>query len=197
MDFYGGWKGSWGDWGVDVGGIYYYYPGTNARTANGTAFVNPRDPTKIHTGKVDNGELYVAGSWKTISLKYSHAVTDYFSLPDTKGSNYWDLSGTWDLGSGWGLVGHIGKLRLKNWQAGTDASDGDYIDYKIGGTYDLKGWVFGLSYIDTNAKGNCNITNPGFYCFPDQVPNAGLGSGTAKFKDAGRGIFVFSVAKTF
>jgi uncharacterized protein (TIGR02001 family) len=198
MDFYGGWKGSWGDWGVDVGGIYYYYPGTNARTANGTAFVNPRDPTKIHTGKVDNGELYVAGSWKTISLKYSHAVTDYFSLPDTKGSNYWDLSGTWDLGSGWGLVGHIGKLRLKNWQAGTDASDGDYIDYKIGGTYDLKGWVFGLSYIDTSSsKGSCNIANPGFYCFPDQVPNAGIGSGTAEFKNAARGIFVLSVAKTF
>ena len=45
MDFYGGWKGSWGDWGVDVGGIYYYYPGTDASTANGTAFVNPRNPT--------------------------------------------------------------------------------------------------------------------------------------------------------
>ena len=27
MDFYGGWKGSWGDWGLNVGGIYYYYPG--------------------------------------------------------------------------------------------------------------------------------------------------------------------------
>ena len=70
MDFYGGWKGSWGDWGLDVGGIYYYYPGTDASTANGTAFVNPRNPTKIHTGKVDNKELYIAGSWKTVSLKY-------------------------------------------------------------------------------------------------------------------------------
>jgi len=198
MDFYGGWKHSWGDWGIDVGGIYYYYPGTNARTANGTAFVNPRDPSKIHTGKVDNGELYVAGSWKTISLKYSHAVTDYFSLPDTKGSNYWDLSGTYDFGGGWGIVGHIGRLRLKNWHAGTDASDGDYVDYKIGGTYDLNGWVFGLSYIDTSSsKGSCNIANPGFYCFPNQVPNGGIGSGTAEFKNAARGIVVFSVAKTF
>ena len=61
----------------------------------------------------------------------------------------------------------------------------------------MSGWVFALSYIDSNAKGNCNITNPGFYCFPNQVPNAGLGSGTAEFKDAGRGIFVLSVSKTF
>ena len=27
MDFYGGWKGSFGDFGVDVGTIYYAYPG--------------------------------------------------------------------------------------------------------------------------------------------------------------------------
>ena len=197
MDFYGGWKGSWGDWGLDVGAIYYYYPNTNANLTAGTAFVSPRDPTKIHTGKIDNKELYIGGSWKTISLKYSHAIDDYFSLPGTKGSNYWDLSGTYDLGGGWGLVGHVGRFKLKNWSIGTDASDGDYTDFKIGVTKDLSGWLFALSYIDTNAKGNCNIANPGFYCFPDQVPNAGLGSGTAKFKDAGRGILVLSVSKTF
>ena len=197
MDFYGGWKGSWGDWGVDVGGIYYYYPGTDASTANGTAFVNPRDPSKVHTGKVSNTELYIGGSWKTISLKYSHAVDDYFSLPDTKGSHYWDLSGSWDLGGGFGIVGHVGWFKLKNWSIGTDATDGDYTDYKIGVTYDLKGWLLGLSYIGSDAKGSCNITGPGFYCFANQVPNAGIGSGTADFKDAGRGIFVFSVSKTF
>jgi uncharacterized protein (TIGR02001 family) len=28
MDFYGGWKKTWGDWGLDVGALYYYYPGT-------------------------------------------------------------------------------------------------------------------------------------------------------------------------
>jgi uncharacterized protein (TIGR02001 family) len=196
MDFYGGWKGAWGDWGLDVGAIYYYYPGTDASLAAGTAFVNPRTG-ETHTGKVDNKEVYLGGSWKTISLKYSHAIDDYFSLPGTKGSNYWDLSGTWDLGGGWGIVGHIGRLKLKGWHAGTDATDGDYTDYKVGITKDLAGWLFALSYIDSNAKGSCSITNPGFYCFPNQVPNAGIGSGTAEFKDAGRGIAVLSVTKTF
>src|SRR6185436_477134 len=30
MDFYGGFKKSWGDLGMDIGFIYYYYPGSNA-----------------------------------------------------------------------------------------------------------------------------------------------------------------------
>src|SRR5215510_13079620 len=30
MDFYGGWKKAFGDFGLDVGFIYYYYPGTDS-----------------------------------------------------------------------------------------------------------------------------------------------------------------------
>jgi uncharacterized protein (TIGR02001 family) len=192
MDFYGGWKKAWGDWGLDVGAIYYYYPGTDANAANGTAFVNPRNG-QTHTGRVSNTELYLGGSWKWISLKYSHALSDYFSLPDTKGSHYWDLSANYDLGGGWGLVGHVGNFKLKGWSTGTDATNGNYTDWKVGVTKDISGWVFGAAYIDTTAKGSCNIANPGFYCFANQLP-AGAGS---KFKDAGRGIVVLSVSKTF
>ena len=32
MDFYGGYKASVGDFGVDVGGILYYYPGSDGET---------------------------------------------------------------------------------------------------------------------------------------------------------------------
>jgi uncharacterized protein (TIGR02001 family) len=194
MDFYGGWKKSFGDFGLDLGGIYYYYPGTDANPGSGTGpLVNPKDPTKTHTGRIDNGELYVGGSWKWFTLKYSHAVTDYFSLPDTKNSYYIDLAGTYDLGDGWGLVGHIGYLKLKNWSVGTDLTDGDYTDWKLGVTKDISGWVFAASYIDTNAKGSCDSTNPGFYCFANQLPP---GTG-AKFKDAGRSTIVVSVTKSF
>ncbi len=59
------------------------------------------------------------------------------------------------------------------------------------------GWVLGAAYIDTNAKGSCNAANPGFYCLANQVPNTGIGTGTAKFKDAGKGVVVLSVSKTF
>jgi uncharacterized protein (TIGR02001 family) len=195
MDFYGGWKKTWGDWGLDVGAIYYFYPGTDANAALGTAFVNPRDPTRIHTGRVSNTELYIGGSWKWISLKYFHAIGDYFSLPGTKGSNYWDLSATYDLGGGWNIVGHVGAFKLKGWDAGTDASKGSYTDWKLGVTKDLGGWILGAAYVDTNGKGSCNAANPGFYCFPNQVPNAGFGS--TGFKDASKATVVLSVSKTF
>jgi uncharacterized protein (TIGR02001 family) len=198
MDFYGGWKKTWGDWGLDVGAIYYYYPGTDANATTGTQFTNPRNAANVHTGKVSNTELYIGGSWKWISLKYFYATSDYFSLPGTKGTDYIDLSANYDLGSGWNLIGHVGSLRLKGWHNSTDLTDGDYTDWKIGVTKDLSGWVIGASYIDTNAKGSCNAANPGFYCFGNQLPNGGPAAPAgAKFKDAGNGTLVLSVTKSF
>ena len=161
MDFYGGWKKSFGDWGVDVGLIYYAYPGS--------------------TPKVDNTEIYLGGSWKTLSLKYFHAIDDYFSVPDTKNSNYLDLSYTYDFGKGFGLVAHYGIFKFKH------VTDGDYNDWKLGVTYDLSGWVLGAAYVDTDAKGDCNV--PQLYCLSN-------GNGT-KTKDAGRATVVLSVMKTF
>ena len=193
MDLYGGWKKSWDDWGLDVGFIYYYYPGTNANTASGTTIVNPRNPAKTFNGVVDNKEIYVGGSWKWLSAKYYYSVDDYFSQPGTKGSNYLDVSGTYDLGSGWGVVGHVGSFRLKGWSAGTDATKANYTDWKLGVTKDIGGWVFGASYIDTNGKGSCNAANPGYYCFANSLP-AGAG---AKFKDASKSVVVLSVSKSF
>jgi uncharacterized protein (TIGR02001 family) len=208
MDFYGGWKKTWDDWGLDLGGIYYYYPGTNSVPNTTYGVLNNRNsfngrPLEQHSGKVDNGELYIAGSWKWISLKYSHAMTDYFSVPKSKGSSYWDLTANYDLGDGWGINGHVGHLNFKN------EINGDYTDWKLGVTKDLggwvkelNGWVVGASYIDTNAKGNCSTaatatTNSGLqpYCFGNGNTNV-LG-GADKTKNAGRGIAVVSISKTF
>jgi len=192
MDFYGGWKHSWGDFGLDLGLIYYYYPGTDASAINGTTFTNPRDPTKMHNGRVSNTEIYIGGSWKWLSAKYYYAVDDYFSLPGTKGSSYFDFAGTYDLGEGWGIVGHVGFFDLKGWEVNnTDLTKGSYTDWKIGVTKDISGWVLGAAYIDTDAKGSCNVANPGFYCFGNSFP------GATKTKDAGKGTVVLSISKTF
>jgi uncharacterized protein (TIGR02001 family) len=160
MDFYGGWKKAFGDFGVDLGAIYYWYPGS--------------DP------KVDNKELYVGGSWKTLSLKYYHSIDDYFSVPDTKNSWYLDLSFTHDFGGGWGLIAHYGTFEFKN------VANGDYNDWKLGITKDVGGWVLGAAYVDTDAKGDCGAGEP--YCFFNPV---------GKSRDAGKTTIVFSVAKTF
>ncbi len=193
MDFYGGWKKAWGDWGLDIGAIYYYYPGTDANAASGTTLVNPRNPAKTFNGKIDNKEVYIGGSWKWISAKYYYSFDDYFSQPGTKGSNYLDVSGTYDLGDGWGIVGHVGSFRLKGWSTGADVTKANYTDWKLGVTKDIAGWVFGASYIDANGKGSCNAANPGYYCFANALP-AGAG---AKFKDASKSTVVLSVSKSF
>ena len=193
MDFYGGWKNTWGDWGLDVGTIYYYYPGTDASTTNGTTIVNPRNATQTHNGKISNWEIYIGGSWKWISLKYYHAVSDYFSQPNTDGSHYLDLTGTYDLGDGWNIIGHVGSFKLKNWDNGADVTKANYTDWKLGVTKDLGGWILGASYIDTNGKGSCNTANPGYYCFGNNTP----GASATKFKDASSGTVVLSVSKTF
>jgi uncharacterized protein (TIGR02001 family) len=198
MDFYGGWKKTWGDWGLDLGGIYYAYPGTdaNSTTVPSTAIVNPRTGA-VHTGSVNNKELYIGGSWKFLSLKYNHATGDYFSQPGTKGSHYLDLTANYDLGGGWGINGHVGAFKLKNWDVGTDATRADYTDWKVGVTKDISGWVLAASYIGTNGKGSCGAANPGYYCFANQLPNTGVGSGTAKFTNAANGTLLLSVSKTF
>lgn len=99
MDFYGGYKQSFGDFGIDVGAIYYYYPGADASASNGTTFTNASS-TDVHNGHVNNKEIYLGGSWKFISLKYFYSLGDYFSAPDTKGSHYIDLSANYDRSAG-------------------------------------------------------------------------------------------------
>ena len=187
MDFYGGYKHAFGDFGIDVGAIYYYYPGSEARGLTGG----------VNTGAVDNKEVYIGGSWKFLSLKYFYSVDDYFSArgtdgKSTRGTSYLDLSANYDLGDGWGINGHVGQLNFKN------VSNGDYTDWKLGVTKDLSGWVIGLSYIDTNAKGSCSGT-PQLYCFTNSNSDNGAGgiNTGSDTKDAGRGIAVVSVSKSF
>src|SRR5690606_30975216 len=56
-DFYGGYSGTSGEFGYDFGLLYYYYPGSYPG-----GFNSP-----------DTLEAYVKGSWKFLSLKYSHS----------------------------------------------------------------------------------------------------------------------------
>jgi len=160
MDFYGGYKGAAGPLGYDVGVLYYYYPGSNL----------------AGVGTIDNLEVYAGASWKFLSLKYFHAVSDFFGAPNTDGSNYVDFSAAFDLGQGWGVNGHIGHQKVKN------ASALDYTDYKIGVTKDVSGWVFGASFIDTDA-------DSAVYTFT----NASSGKTT----NVGDSTLVLSVSKTF
>ena len=191
MDFYGGWKQTFGDFGIDVGGLYYYYPGTTARPLSGT---NKKNPTATSSGTVNNFEIYVAGSWKFLTLKYNYSLTDYFSLPDSKGSSYLDLSANYEVADGWFINAHVGHLWAPNFKYNTAGNDNiDYTDWKLGVTKVIDSWSIALAYVGTNAKGSC--TQGEFYCFASSLNGNGqLGSST---KDAGRGIAVLSVSRAF
>lgn len=159
MDFYGGYKLPLGAFTLDLGGLYYYYPGSGNTDAYPGSLA------------IKNFELYVGGSYGPFSLKYSHAVTDFFSAPDSKNSYYLDAGFSYDLGNGFGVNAHLGYQKLKGGakvaQITNPALVDSITDWKLGVTYDLKGYVFGLSYIDTNrdltggtaAATNRNISN--------------------------------------
>lgn len=162
MDFYGGFKATYGDFGFDVGALYYYYPGSG----NTSAFPG--------SSKVDNTELYIGGSWGPLTAKYSYAVSDFFSLPDSKGSQYLDLGFAYDVGQGFGINAHVGYQKLKGgakvMEIGATSTTDSITDYKIGATYTIEGFVLGAAYVGTNrdltggmaAYTNKNISDGSF-----------------------------------
>ncbi len=153
MDFYGGYKKGFGDLTIDVGTLYYYYPG--ARFVSGGA-----------DRKFDNWEFYVGASWKWLSFKASHSLTNYFGLDGTlaqgffahrdtgvaladrgnsKGTMYYDLSANYEVLPKLTLNLHVGYTDVKSY------NELDYVDYKVGLTYDLNGWQLGAAVVGTDA----------------------------------------------
>ena len=190
IDLYGGYKGAIpsSDFTYDLGGIYYAYPGKGDEIAGVNA--NP-----------NTMELYGALSYKWLTLKYSHAVSSHFIgwqggpafNQDTRGSRYLELNGAYDLGNGWGLSGHVGHQKVKDFANAIYAS-ADYTDWNIGVTKDVGFGVVGLMYSDTNTEGSCPGASA--YCWGDGnfVPGVGATSG---FEDVSEGTAVLTFKKSF
>lgn len=168
MDFYGGYKPSFGDIGLDIGFIYYFYPGSKMTLTNTQT---GRTATDV---KIDNKEIYAGATWKWIGVKLFWAIDDLFGIPDTKNSWYLDGTANYDLGSGWGIVGHIGRQKVK------DFNDATYNDWKLGVTKDLRGFILGAALVDTDAKSSV-------YTFSD----------ARKTMNIGKSGLVLSASRTF
>lgn len=196
IDVYGGYKGSFGgDWTYDVGLITYNYPGHGNINPGNLA-----DP--------DTKEVYLGIGYKWLSAKYSYAISPYFigwyggasSDKKTKGSDYLELNANYDLGDGWGLVGHVGKQKVKNSVTTTGGVlSASYTDWKIGVTKDVGFGVVGLAYSDTNVKGTCvstaGGTNP--YCWGEGGNGTTNTAPGRNFRDVAKGTAVLSFTKTF
>lgn len=127
LDIYGGYKGTVGAIGYDVGLLQYYYPGSYPK-----GFNSP-----------DTLEGYIGLSWEFLSFKYSYAFTDLFGYDRSDGSQYYDLGAAVDVGGGFTLAAHVGYSDIK----GQD----DYTDWKLGVTKEFGGFNFGLHYVDTDV----------------------------------------------
>ena len=154
LDFYGGYKGTVGDFGYDVGLLQYYYPGD-------VLVASPSNP------KANTLEAYIAGSWKWFTVKYSHALSnDVFANKDARGSSYLDFSASFPIGeTGLTLGAHYGMQEFegKDNRITVAAHNNDnlysYDDWKLSATYDMgkvgktfNGVTVGVAYTDTNGN---------------------------------------------
>jgi uncharacterized protein (TIGR02001 family) len=145
-DFYGGYKGSVGDFGYDVGLLYYWYPG---RVADG--FFD-----------ADTLEAYGALSWKWLTAKLSYSLGDEtFGVPDSDGTYYLDLAANFPVTDKLALQAHYGIQKFTGDNAlGSNDTVASYKDWKLGATYALpQSFTVGAFYTDTDM----DSTQEAFY----------------------------------
>jgi uncharacterized protein (TIGR02001 family) len=153
-DFYGGYKLPLGDFGLDIGTLYYWYPGNATNAAAGA----PSNP------KANTWEVYGAVSWKWLSAKYSHSVmSKTFAVKDSSGTWYLDLTASVPLGDfvkaldGVTFIAHYGKQKYdgsdpRNVGGRSNNDLYSYDDWKIGLSYTLpQNFTVGAFYTDTNS----------------------------------------------
>lgn len=190
LDFYGGYKGSVGDFGYDVGVLQYYYPG---------------DVTGTNI-KANTLEGYVGGSWKWFSVKYSHALSkNVFGVKDARGTGYLDLGASFPLGDTGLTAGlHYGIQKYSGRDPRNTNSDSNdnlysYNDYKISLAYDMgkasktfDGMTVGIAYTDTSSAHTCG------YGKWSQTGTANGAACTGVFpKDVADGKATVWISKTF
>ena len=134
IDLYGGYKGALSETvSYDIGGLQYWYSGNTLGNVTGYANAN-------------TFELYGALSIGALTAKLSNSLTNTFGNSNSKGSHYFDLSYTLDLGNGLTLVPHVGEQIIKN-------NNGlNYTDYALTLNKDIDGLVLSAAVIGTTFK---------------------------------------------
>lgn len=189
-DIYGGYKFEVAkDLTLDLGVLFYLYPGAHYNNATKT--------------KYDNTELYIAAAYKWFSAKYSVTTSDFFGVNkdtygstcqdartgnaadcfatdpgNSKGSGYLDLAANFEVADKLTLGLHVGHQSVKNY------SKLGYSDYKVSLTKDINGYLLGAAVIGTNAA-------KGWYTVSE------AGTGATGYKKVSEPTLVLSVSRSF
>ena len=123
-DFYLGYSTEISGIGIDVGNLYYHYPGAT---------------------DADTNEIYLGLSAGPASFKVSYATTDYFGVTDSKGHLYYNLGVSIPVSDKVTIDGSMG------YHAGEGEQVKGY-DYLVGISFDMgNGFALGVSYITTSG----------------------------------------------
>lgn len=158
LDTYLGFKNKFAkDFTYDVGFLRYNLPASYAPGAT--------------TG--DTNEFYGSIGWKWVAAKYSYSTGNTFGIGQASGSNYAEINANYPVAdTGVSVSAHYGKQTFKGTVANLEKANGrdpSYSDYKVGVSYNLNEYVFGLAYSKANTK------NAGFWTDP-QGHNLGKGA---------------------
>ncbi len=129
LDVYGGWATDFGEnSSIDVGFIYYAYPGDDEGLEG------------------DYSEVYVNYGWRGLTLGAAYSG-DYFG----ESGNFWYLQANydWSFAEDWALSLHVGYNDFKE-DIFLSSDKGHYTDYSVGVTWSVVGVDLGLTWVGTN-----------------------------------------------
>ncbi|MCJ8156710.1 TorF family putative porin [Sphingomonas sp. LaA6.9] len=138
LDLILGWKKTFGGTTVDLGVLYYYYPGAEEIVPGyDSDFVEPYVAVSHTFGPV-TGKLTAAYAPSQSALSVGNGSEDNFYLAG-------DLSGGIP-GTPLSLSAHVGHSFGPSYLTIGD----EYTDWSLGATYTWKNLSFGVSYVDTD-----------------------------------------------
>jgi uncharacterized protein (TIGR02001 family) len=152
IDLYAGYKHTWAGTAVDMGVLYYYYPGSGG---GNTDFFEPYINASHSFGPIG---VKVGGnfSWKQKALAYTSAKT---LVSHSKGDGFYgygELSAAIP-NTGLTVTGHLGHSFERNYITfGTQ-----YTDWSVTAAYTWKALTFSAAYVDTTGKKNSFLTGTG------------------------------------
>ena len=131
LDYYAGWSSAIGDtdFGIDVGYIYYDYPGDNGDEG-------------------DYGEVYVSGSWKDISLSVNYS-DDYYGGT----GKFYYYAADYSIGlfdTGVTVDFHVGYNDFDKAGEFLSNDQDQYTDWSVALGYSWAGVDFSVAYVDTD-----------------------------------------------
>ena len=204
IDYYGGYRWTWNDIALNVGGIYYTYPGENGKLSSGfdPGSTNPASPNLLDPdawyGEFTTGASYTFAKTQfapSFGLTYNYSPDAFGSDGDSHA-----IQGSFGLS----LPYDVAFYANVGWQttAGDKSSgipaaipfkggllDGyDYVYYGVGVNKTLKGFKLDLGYYGTDQSPSLKA----FY------PDGPINGNTDKvFHNLIEGRVVFTISRTF